>query len=491
MKMDFLQFFKTKRVFITLGLLAATFLVSEYSLQTSTKVKILSNLKEGINTCFGRVSQTYTAKMMNDSGSDYLTKSFMTSTEECFGDAISMMEEKFEYALAGTFKLVNTISSDVHWFHEKLTNESAEKLIGSDVIVTNFGARFSTIENSRFTVIDGMEQFNSLLDSKVRYLRFGFWALIAMTIAFMLFEVLSKKQTELMADYYEDQAKELNNQFNPLSINKVQELISASLENSKLSQLNLLIKHVGLQGTEERTSEEKEYIAPRSFNTGLKQQNIEQEIDNAWEMGEVATDNKVRTSELNTQYENIFADKLDTIHLDNTLAKVVSLISSRLFTRGIVLEFDIDEELYVYAEEESLEQVFYHVFTNAFKDLENRPGIKKIKVSVRSLGGSLLLSFEDNGLSFSKEFMKKESGLIGIESEAITVSTELEICRMFMNDFGGSVLFENAFDSDRKPVGKKVKLVFKTARKPLEIGLSMVKKTTKKEFIAELENKLS
>ena len=351
--------------------------------------------------------------------------------------------------------------------------------------------------------MEGIGNLNSSLGSKVNYLRFGFWSLLAATIAFMCFEILSKKQAEVMAEYYEEQAKELNNQFNPLSINKVEELISASLENSKLPHLDMLIRHVGLQGREERITERKEYIAPRSFNTGSKQQNIEQEIENAWEMGDVATDDKVRTSELNKQYENIYADKLDIVHLDNVLAKVVSLTSSRLFTRGIVLEFDIDEELYVYAEEESLEQVFYHVFTNAFKDLENKPGMKKIKVNVRSLGGSLLISFEDNGLSFSNEFMKQESGLLGLEGKAITVSTELEICRMFMNEFGGSVLFENAFDADNNPVGKKVKLVFKTARKPtdnvvdrdlgenVEAGLSMVRKTTKKDFRAELENKLS
>ena len=71
-----------------------------------------------------------------------------------------------------------------------------------------------------------------------------------------------------------------------------------------------------------------------------------------------------------------------------------------------------------------------------------------------------------------------------------------------MNDFGGSVLFENTYDKAKNAVGKKIKLVFKAARKPLVIesvsesvnssnGLTMVKTTTKKDFLADLDNKIS
>jgi hypothetical protein len=495
MKMDFLQFFKSKRVLVTLGLLVTTFVVSEYSLQTSADQNQLSGLKEGVNTCFSRISQTYTAKMIGDSGSGYLTSSFMTATEECFGDAMSMMEEKYEYALSGTFKLINTISSDAHWFHEKLSTGTTEKLVGSDVVVTNFGARFSDIENSRFKVIEGFETLHAKLGSRINTLRFLFWGLIVSTIGMMLFELLSKKHTEVMTQYYEEQASEFNSQFNKLSMPNVHELISASLDNSKLAQLKILIQKVGLHGleTEAVPSPKKEYVAPRAFNTGSVYQNIDDEINQVWEMGEVATDNRLRETSLSKQYESIYSEKLATIHLDNVLARVVNLISSRLFTRGIALEFDIDEELYVYAEEESLEQVFYQVFTSALKNLEHKVGLKKIKVSVRLLGGSLLLSFEDNGLSFSKSFLKQESGLIGEASEYEAMPTELEICRTFMGEFGGSVVFENTFNAEKKANGKMIKLIFKTAHKPIQEGhgLKMVKKTTKKEFLAELENKHS
>ncbi len=500
--MDFLQFFKAKRVLLTLGLLAASFLTSEYSLQTSAKQNELSNLRQGLGTCFSRVSQTYTAKILGDSGSGYLTSAFLAATEECFGDAMGVMEDNFEYTLASTFKLLNTVASDTHWFHEKISKEATDTLVGSDVVVTNFGARFSTIEDSRYKVLEGFDNLKESLDNKINYLRFLFWVLITSTVGLMLFEILSKKHAEYMMSYYEEQATDFNSKYNKISIPKVEELLNASLENSKLLELNKLINKIGLNGQVESEKDPDEYIAPRVFETGSVHQNLDEEINQAWEVGPVATDNALRSSRLTQQYEKIYSEKLDVVHLDNILARVVNLTSNRLFTRGIALDFDIDDELYVYADEESLEQVFYHVLTNSFKDLDNKEGLKKIRVSVRSLGGSLLLCFEDNGVSFSKTLLKIESGLLGSITDKDSLSTELEICRAFMNDFGGSVLFENTYDKAKNAVGKKIKLVFKAARKPLVIesvsesvnssnGLTMVKTTTKKDFLADLDNKIS
>lgn len=524
MKTDFLRFLKEKRIFLTIGLLASSFIAFEVSHYYSKQSNTLSNLKEGLGTCFGRVSQTYTAKMLGEKASNYLGSGFMAQTEECFSEALSILEADFEYSLASTYKLLNTASSDAHWFHEKVNSETSAKFVGSDIQVNNFGPRFRSIEDAKFSILETMGDFKEVLVRRADNSRMAFWLLLGLSLVFLVMDVLGRKQGVLMTEYLEAQAQELNNRYSRLPKDQVEELIENSLENNGLKELNKLIRKVRQEGSEyavptnNESSEaprSRDFVAPTLFETGSEKQNLDEEIKNIWESGTAFSDqpNKVTPNMLSTNFEGFYKEQLDVIHLDNTLARVVNILSGRLFTRGIILEFDIDQELYVYAEEESLEQVFYQILTNAVKDLENKSGYKRIRVGVRSLGGSLIVSFEDNGLSFSDQFMKKESGLIEDGLEDIKASTELEICRTFMTDFGGSIVFENTKNEEGEQTGKAIKLVFKAVHPEVvevtraaqsvdaETGeslesveeeatngreLTMVKKTTKRELLKQI-----
>ena len=65
-----------------------------------TKISNEAILKEGANTCFNRVSQSFTALMIQDFNSSYLSQSFMDTTGECFSEA----KNQFDSLYAGTFK---------------------------------------------------------------------------------------------------------------------------------------------------------------------------------------------------------------------------------------------------------------------------------------------------------------------------------------------------------------------------------------------------
>ena len=88
----------------------------------SNKINMINVYNEGIRTCFFRVNQSFTAKLFSNIGSRYLTESFTSTTEECFGDTISYFEEKLKGLLEDTSEQINTLATNVHLFHQKINN---------------------------------------------------------------------------------------------------------------------------------------------------------------------------------------------------------------------------------------------------------------------------------------------------------------------------------------------------------------------------------
>ncbi|TNF00934.1 MAG: hypothetical protein EP326_05615 [Deltaproteobacteria bacterium] len=160
-------------------------------------------------------------------------------------------------------------------------------------------------------------------------------------------------------------------------------------------------------------------------------------------------------------------------------------MSSRLFTKGIVMDFDIPEDVYVRAEEEALEQVFYHLLAQNLKGLEQRDGRKNIKISLKKLGGSVLLEMRSNGKEFSNEFIRFESGIGSIQDAPEANAAELEICKEFMNDFGGKVMFENIYSANGNAEGTTIKLLFVSASEK-KGSLVDLKRGTKKDILEQI-----
>jgi predicted PurR-regulated permease PerM len=59
------------------GLIFTTYNIQE----SSNSVKKVTNFESGMQTCFSRVNQTYTAKLIGDTSSNYLSQNFQNLTE--------------------------------------------------------------------------------------------------------------------------------------------------------------------------------------------------------------------------------------------------------------------------------------------------------------------------------------------------------------------------------------------------------------------------
>ncbi len=88
--------FESKKTILGFLILSSLVFTTFQVTNDSFKLKRISSLESGIQTCFTRVNQTYTAKLLTDETSGYLTQNFQGLTEECFAESISSLEENFK-----------------------------------------------------------------------------------------------------------------------------------------------------------------------------------------------------------------------------------------------------------------------------------------------------------------------------------------------------------------------------------------------------------
>ena len=94
---------------------------------------------EGLNTCFSRVSQNYSGKMMGTE-QVYTTSNFYQMTEECFSDLENVIKKSF--FLSNNESINNDFKSLVkktYWFHrdDLTTNEFVNNQEESSKVLTS------------------------------------------------------------------------------------------------------------------------------------------------------------------------------------------------------------------------------------------------------------------------------------------------------------------------------------------------------------------
>ena len=122
-------------------------------------------ISDGFQVCSTRVNQSYTAAMIG-SGSTYLSRSFFEGTEECFGEAISLAEEKYESQFRNFSKKLNYLASEVHWLHKSLskTDEPSALAEGS----SDNNQRFAKIEQLKNQLTDELSELRNSVDDKIQ-----------------------------------------------------------------------------------------------------------------------------------------------------------------------------------------------------------------------------------------------------------------------------------------------------------------------------------
>lgn len=148
-------------IFIFCGLGLTLILGSFWHYQTNlTQLGRLSLLNQGLSTCFGRVSQTFTAMMISDLQSPYVKTDFMNLTNDCLNET-AQNSKTLKASMGKAYENLNQLISETHWFHEKTGRSTDPK--NAAAALAPLSDRYGRMENYKQTLSDEIDSTSMLI----------------------------------------------------------------------------------------------------------------------------------------------------------------------------------------------------------------------------------------------------------------------------------------------------------------------------------------
>ncbi len=488
---------------VLLGTVVGTgFLISE---NTKMYQKVL-NFEGGVGTCFQRVNQTFTAKIINDQSSVYLTQNFQNLTEECMAEGLIAAEDILKKVDGATLKKFTTLASSIHWFHEEILSVGGNAFTGKTKTQSNPSERFEKIEILKDDVFEGTDALKASLNQANDVLKLAFTSLMGLLCVSVLIELFRQTKRRLVNNRFELEAQSelfdyavlnnertvdiLNNSLQNNELHYCSKLFNRLMENSNLSKNK--IENLGAIGSKASLTKTLQMIIPKESDEITRQK-----IDLAWEdpsmvrsaEGTISVGNLVNeTMELKDRAQQNFnqmernQEPSSSVNLESAVEKIFDLVSARVFKSGIAVELNMDASLNVQFSTEELEQVLFQVFNNALASLEALDDKIKRKLTINGikLGSNIVLDVINTGTLQSKNLIDND------ESNLDESNIGLTICETFMKEHGGKVQFDTILNNKSERVGEIVKLVFRSVDASMitsNAKLIDVKVGTKKEIL--------
>ena len=384
--------------------------------------KGLTQLGGGVRTCLNRVGQGYTANLL---GNTKYGAKYQATTERCFGDVGILVEDVYDNVLIMGY--LNTLTTEVHWFHEKLS-------IGS----SNLNLDFEKIENLALDIIEKINKkirFTEWLTDQLEYVVLSISLLIVLMALWGWEHERRLRKNNLRRE--EEAFKILHNKerLKENNIDLVREVLKLNGFNNCLRLINYL-----------KLKKEKDEIPVTVETKGEKK--------------------AINPSEL-TNMSLILSNMLDSF-------------SSYFFKNGILIDLDEIEDIWIKGNEEVLEQIIFSMINYSIKKDKVGPGGKKIKIKLKKKDGDALLEISDIKLIASEEVKQNKQN----------IPVEMIICRELIKEFDGEISFEDIVEQNQIK-GSKVGIILKGIRIAPPVNTKRVvalKKGKKKDILKEISN---
>ncbi len=491
--------------------LASLVIVSAAIQNNSIKSQKLSALKGGLQTCFTRLHNSYTARLLG-ADSEYLTNGFTQTTEECLGETIHAYET---LGLDNTVVLddLNTLANDANWFHQKITAQESQGLFEGNpenVLLGALGSRFEKLELKKIQINDAIHSLHNALNSRKGTMSTFFYVIAGFVPLFLGLDYLRRRSDEEALEEVLEESNRLLSE-DSVSMTTIKPLIIKALNLMGLGKLGQLFEVAYFRHQSETKVDSAAGIqVPVEQGKFAREEQIEEMWTRPGASGESTNEsrsknkrNRKQNRKQNRKTENLNASAQTAsvpetkeelrpqkkhlgaeVELEDRIATVIDLISSKIFTLGINLDID-SEDIKVYAEEEALDQVIYHLLTNAIDNYDFEDPKKYLSINTRVLGSTVLFDVFDSGREFSKEFLRQTKGL----STGILEHTDLAIAQSLVKDMGAKISFENVGNEDGGHVGRKIQIVLtavESSNKKKKV--TRVEKGTKKEILERMNS---
>lgn len=495
MKVGLLNKIQGKTKVLSVVGLASLVMVSAAIQNNSIKAQKLSALKGGLQTCFTRLHNSYTARLLG-ADSEYLSNGFTQTTEECLGETVNAYET---LGLDNTVILddLNTLANDANWFHQKVMAKESEGLFEGNpegVLLSALGGRFEKLEVKKIQINDAIHSLQNALNSRKATMSSFFYVIAAFVPLFLGLDYFRRRADEEAMEEISKESDRLLSE-DGISLATVKPLIVKALNVMGLGKLAQLFEVAMIRNqTEIKVDMAAGVQVPAESNNVARAQQIEEMWTRPTSEADAEADDKVADqAELKVETKEALKPQHrgEEIELEDRIASVVDIVSSKVFTMGINLDIK-SEEVKVYAQEEALDQVIYHLLTNAIDNYDFEDPKKYLSVNVRKLGATVFLDIFDSGREFSKEFLRQSRGL----STGILEHTDLAIAQSLVVDMGAKISFDNVGNEDGQHVGRKVQVILsavedknkKSKKSQKDKKVTRIEKGTKKEILNRMNS---
>ncbi|WP_412473690.1 hypothetical protein [Halobacteriovorax sp. YZS-1-1] len=413
----------------------------------SNKYKLVSTIQNGIQICSTRVQQTYTAAVAGDMNSTYMDSNFTSQTGECFAQVTDLMNEYGKFSSA-IIKKFNTVSSNVHWFHESLRSTGKGFSVTDQNFSKNIDEKYSQFEDAADAGSILIENHVETISSSLSNIKLSLALIAAVFLFTFVWEAVFRKIVLRRRKELEDEALSLLMLNQDENFDEIESVIMNALE---LNEMKHCSKLYSAQKQSFRKEKRKSTISANENKTfGMLLSNDDTDAkevaDEIWSMSE---DSNAQESEKNLDESNVPMVKSCEISSVNRF--IACKVQDQFKDQGI--EFSIDtQEREILGERETIEQIQYSILTDAAKNTlkaaeeSEEKTLQKVEVQGKTLGAIYYLSISSYGDNKS-----------GVELE-----TSVQIVRELLKDISGRLELANLYNDDLQPVGRKYKLIFKT-----------------------------
>ena len=384
----------------------------------------------------------------------------MKATEECYADVTYVLEDNFKILGKNSVKKIHNLSSNIHWLHRNLI-EGGELVKGKG----NIGSRFQEIEGMNDHLLEEIRIMKENIEFGILWSNFLFYPFIVMTMTFFLFEFFTSKRKRNHNEKSEREALIEVQRGESLIVGKVENIILTALKNNGLERCASLFSTYQNQVFDGKVT--RFLIAPSKDEEIKKQEAVKIELKKAKEAKEEKEEKEEQIEKQDLEkklsehvFEEISSKKSNSsILLDTVLSKVIDIHSGKIFTQGIKLDLNVEDNIFVQIEQESLEQMFYYLILNAVNASETVQE-KKITINLKKLGGTVLVEISYLGRPFPKELILDQLGLekLGEDKFEKALGIELTIVNSLAKENESKLTFENMKKPGIGVVGSKLRL---------------------------------
>lgn len=432
----------------------------------SAKLNSFNTAQSGIGICFQRVTQSFTALMIGDLKSNYISKNFNSMTSECFEDveqATKGLVESSHIAL----KTLNSLRSDLHWFDNQVSRIlDLKKNQELDLSQSNLVSKYQNLEILR-------TQFEEeLLTQKKKLQELGELAFYASAIAQLLLllggislflkskldSVASRRIESLLQGFEQDIDVDKDKIFYALEHEKLIPIQLTNYFKEKIDDLENQVHsaEASLLKLAQIPSNEVYAIDASVVGTGL-----DTKLDE-----EKKSSNSLKEEQ---RSEKVDFSKNLNFALKNTLKSAVE--------KNISLETDIEDEFQVYSQSDALGQ-FLQSLLNFSISKASEVNSDSIVLKTKGLGAiaSFIIEFDQAVLA------QEEIEYINLKSNTSN-NIDLTLIRELTKEANSSVELVQKFNKETGKVTHRLELSFeKVANAEKKINIVKGSKAKIREY---------